>query len=117
MPIPSSSSSPPQPLTAGSSSWCSEWRRPECSRPYPSSLNSDVGPSDSVVVEVIALDGVAVAPVDGDVVVDVDGPAGYQLICFWPTSGTFDPLARPCKDDKDNNSTAARSGLVYGQMD
>ena len=91
MPIPSSSSYPPQPLTAGSSS-CGE-STPGCrSRPYASSLNSDVGAPDSVV-DPAALDGaVAVVPVAPGTV--VDKPL-YQLICFWPASGMLDPLARP----------------------
>lgn len=83
MPMPSSSSYPPQPLTAGSSS-CG------CSRPY-ASLNSGVGALDGVAVP--ALSGTtAVVPVAAAAAV---GKLLYQLICFWPTSGMFDPLARP----------------------
>ena len=90
--MPSSSSSPPQPITAGSSS-CSECTL-NGSRPF-SSLNSDAGASDRVVI----LDGVAVAPA-----ADVDEPL-YQLICFWPASGMFDPLAKPCKTTRINKSS------------
>lgn len=99
MPIPSSSSYPPQPLTAGSSS-CGE-STPGCrSRPYASSLNSDVDAPDSVVVP--ALDGAgAIVPVATGTV--VDKPL-YQLICFWPASGMLDPLARPYNWDKFNGS-------------
>ena len=95
MPIPSSSS-PPQPLTAGSSS-CRECTPECCSRPYVvASLNSDKGAPVVVVVVVPALLGVAsVEPV---VAITVVGKALYQLICLWPTSGMLGPLARPYKD-------------------
>ena len=84
MPIPSSSSYPPQPLTAGSSS-CG------CSRPYASPLNSGVGALDNAVGR--ALSGaVTVVPVAAAAAV---GKLLYQLICFWPTVGMLDPLARP----------------------
>jgi hypothetical protein len=100
MPIPSSSSYPPHPLTAGSSS-CGE-STPGCrSRPYASSLNSDAGAPDSVVDP--ALDGVAaIVPLAPGTV--VDKPL-YQLICFWPASGMLDPLARPYNGIKSNQRT------------
>ena len=91
MPIPSSSS-PPQPLTAGSSS-CSEGTAECCSRPYVSSLNPDNGAPDTFVVP--ALFGVA--SVEAVVAAAAVGKTLYQLICFWPTSGMLGPLARPYK--------------------
>ena len=94
MPIPSSSSYPPQPLTAGSSS-CG------CSRPYASPLNSGVGALDSAVG--LALSGAAtVVPVAAAAAV---GKLLYQLICFWPTIGMLDPLARPYSDINISEST------------
>src|SRR6267142_6360834 len=97
MPIPSSYSSPPQPLTASSSS-CGESTPGCCSRPYPSQPNSDVDAPDCVD----SLDwAVGVAPL-------ADGGCGkpvYQLICFCPASGMLDPLARPYDWMKVNVST------------
>jgi hypothetical protein len=83
MPIPSSSSSPPQPLTAGSSS-CSECT-PECrSRPYVvASLNSDNDAPVVVVVVVIVVPVLlGVASVEPVVAVAVVGKTLYQLICL-----------------------------------
>ena len=97
MPIPSSSS-PPQPITAGSSS-CSEGAPECCSRPYVASLNSGKeGAPDIVVVPVPALFSVAASVELVVAVVAVVGEALYQLICLWPTSGMLGPLARPYKD-------------------
>lgn len=93
MPIPSSSSSPPQPLIAGSSS-CSECTPPGCfPRPYSSWPNSGADAPDCVV----ALDWVAAValPAGGS------GKVVYQPTCFCPTSGMLDPLARPYGLDED----------------
>ena len=101
MPIPSSSS-PPQPITAGSSECCS--------RPYVASLNSDKGAPDIVVVSPL----LGVASVEPVVAVAVTvGEALYQLICLWPTSGMLGPLARPYKDFL---RSMERNGMTFTRL-